>query len=388
MYWKPVYNLLEDAFELLVVNAQHIKAVPGRKTDVKDAEWIANLLQHGLLRGSFIPPRPQRELRDLTRYRSSLVQERTRTINRLQKTLEDTNLKVGDVVTDIMGRSAQAILEALLGGQTDPARLADLAQGRLKAKRAQLEEALVGTLRPHHRFLLTEQLLLIETLDEAIARVSQEIDARIHPPQEPPPAPAKTAKSAEDSQEGEESSLAQEALSPIDQSSEPLSWEEAVPLLDSIPGINRRIAEAILAEIGTDMSRFPTARHLASWAGMSPGNHESAGKRLSGRTRKGNPSLRQHLVEAAHGAAHTKKTYLSALYKRLSARRGAKKATISVGHTILTIVYHVLSRHTFYQDLGANYFDERDRQASQNRYVKGLQRLGFEVTLQPTAQVA
>ena len=388
VYWKPVYNLLEDAFELLVVNAQHIKAVPGRKTDIKDAEWIADLLQHGLLRGSFIPPRPQRELRDLTRYRSSLVQERTRTVNRLQKTLEDTNLKLGDVVSDIMGRSAQEILEALLGGQTDPARLADLARGRLKAKRAQLEEALVGTLRPHHRFLLAEQLLLMETLDEAIARVSEEIDARIHPPKEPPPTSADPAEPAEVSQEDEERSPAQEGSSPPDVLREPLSWEEAVPVLDSIPGINRRIAEAILAEIGTDMSRFPTARHLASWAGMSPGNHQSAGKRLSGRTRKGNPALRQHLVEAAQGAAHTKQTYLSTLYKRFAARRGAKRAMIAVGHTILTIVYHVLSRHTSYQELGANYLDERDRQAAQNRYLKGLQRLGFEVTLQPAPQVA
>ncbi|MBO0791297.1 MAG: IS110 family transposase [Ktedonobacteraceae bacterium] len=323
MYWKPIYNLLEGSFELLVVNAQHIKAVPGRKTDVRDAEWIANLLQHGLLKGSYIPPAPQRELRELTRYRVSLQQERSRAVNRLQKTLEDTNLKLGDVVADIMGKSARAMLDALLQGQTDPGKLADLARGRLKAKRAQLEEALVGTVKPHHRFMLSEQLILMDTLEETIERVGQEIEQRLDPPSDPdvesetrtePPLSADQVSDAD-----AEGSCEDHKPTP------PLSGKEAVVLLDSIPGINQRAAEGILAEIGLDMSRFPTPAHLSSWAGMCPGNHESAGKRLSGRTRKGSPWLRQLLVEAAHAAAHTKNTYLAALYHRIKARQGAKK---------------------------------------------------------------
>lgn len=279
VYWKPIYNVLDGVVELLVVNARHIKAVPGRKTDVRDAEWIADLLQHGLLTSSFIPPAEQRELRELTRYRTSLVQERARAVNRLQKTLEDTNLKLGDVVTDIMGTSARAMLEALLAGQTDPAVLADLARGRLKAKRAQLEEALVGVLKPHHRFMLTEHLALIDTLDEAIARATHEIEGRMGPPDPSPQGPQ--ASTEEGSETNDQEQEPREKL--------PLAWDEAVRLLDSIPGINPRAAQGILAEIGTDMRRFPSARHLASWAGMCPGNHESGGKRLSGKTRKGSP---------------------------------------------------------------------------------------------------
>jgi transposase len=267
VYWKPIYNILEGHVELLVVNAQHIKAVPGRKTDVRDAEWIADLLQHGLLKGSSIPPAPQRERRELTRYRVSLVQERARAVNRRQKTLEDTNLKWGDVATDIMGKSARAMLEALLAGETDPGKLADLARGRLKAKRGQLEEALVGTVKPHHRFLLAEPLVLIDTLEEAIERVSQEIAQRLDPP--PDPAQREGEPQATEHQEKE----AQALVSRSECSNEPgegqtLSWKEAVALLDSIPGINQRAAEGILAEIGIEMTRFPTAGHLASWAGM------------------------------------------------------------------------------------------------------------------------
>lgn len=375
VYWKPVYNLLDGAVELLVVNARHIKAVPGRKTDVRDAEWIADLLQHGLLTSSFIPPVEQRELRELTRYRTSLVQERSRAVNRLQKTLEDTNLKLGDVATDILGKSARAMLEALLAGQTDPSKLADLAQGRLKAKRAQLEEALVGVLKPHHRFMLTEHLALIDTLDEAITRATQEIEVRMGPPPPSGSAPQEQRRGGSEpqDQEGEKS---------------PLTWDEAVNLLDGIPGINPRAAQSILAEIGTDMRRFSSARHLASWAGMCPGNHESGGKRLSGKTRKGSPWLRQLLVEAAHAAAHTKNTYLSALYRRIASRRGAKIAMIAVGHAILVIIYHMLSEHTSYQDLGGNYFDERDRQATEKRLVRRLEKLGYQVELQVASQVA
>ena len=251
VYWRPVFNLRHDRCEVMVVNAQHIKAVPGRKTDVKDAEWIAELLQYGLLRGSFIPPQAQRELRDLTRHRTTLVQERARVINRLQKVLEDTNIKLAAVATNVLGVSARAMLEAVLAGTTDPSLLADLAQGKLREKRSQLEQALVGILRPHPRFLLTELLGQIDYLDDAIARGSEEIGKRLH------------------------------------------EEEESLALLDSIPGVSRRTAEVLLAEVGTDLQRFPTAKPLASWAGVCPGNHESAGKRLSGRTRKGSPWLRQ-----------------------------------------------------------------------------------------------
>ena len=372
VYWKPVYNLLDGAMELLVVNARHIKAVPGRKTDVRDAEWIADLLQHGLLTSSFIPPAEQRELRELTRYRTSLVQERARAVNRLQKTLEDTNLKLGDVATDILGKSARAMLEALLAGQTDPAFLADLAQGRLKAKRTQLEEALVGVLKPHHRFMLTEHLALIDTLDEAISRATHEIEVRMGPP-DPSQNGLREPREVESEVEDQKPETAEQS---------PLSWDEAVRLLDTIPGINPRAAQGILAEIGTDMRRFPSAKHLASWAGMCSGNHESGGKRLSGRTRKGSPWLRQLLVEAAHAAAHTKNTYLSSLYRRIASRRGAKIAMIAVGHAMLKIMYHMLLEHTSYQELGGNYFDEHDRLAIEKRLVRRLEKLGYQVELQ------
>jgi transposase len=341
VYWKPVYNLLEGLFELLVVNAQHIKAVPGRKTDAKDAEWIADLLQHGLLRGSFIPPAPQRALRDLTRHRSTLVAERARMVNRLQKVLEDANIKLAAVVSDIAGVSARAMVQGLIEGETDVQALAELARGRLRSKRDALKQALAGRMRPHHAFLLTEHLSHVEYLDESIERFTAELQDRLH------------------------------------------EAEADITLLDTIPGISRRAAEIILAEIGHDMGRFPSAKHLASWAGMCPGNCESAGKRKSGKTRKGSRWLRQVLIEAAHGAAHTRHTYLAALYRRLQARRGTKKALVAVGHAILVIIYHILSRQEAYQDLGANYFDERDRQAVQRRLVRRLEQLGYQVTVQP-----
>jgi transposase len=348
IYWRPVYNVLEAAgqFDLLVVNAQHIKAVPGRKTDTHDAAWIASLLRHGLLRGSFIPPRPLRELRDLTRYRSELVHDRVRLVNRLQKVLEDANLKLAMVATDVMGVSGRAIFAALIAGETDPARLADLARGTLQKKREQLEQALQGQFRPHHAFLLAELLSQIDALEDAEVRVTAELDARLH---------ADTA---------------------------------ALDFLDTIPGVNRRIAQIIIAEIGTDMGRFPSAKHLASWAGLCPGNHESAGKQRTGRTRKGSRWLRQALVEAAHGAAHTKHTYLAALYHRLAARRGRNKATLAVAHAILVICYHLLTRQEPYRELGANYFDERARHDVERRLIQRLQRLGYNVVLQPAAQAA
>jgi transposase len=304
VYWRPIFNLFEGAFVLLLVNAQHIKAVPGRKTEVRDAEWIADLLQHGLLTASFIPPAEQRELRELTRHRANLVEDRTRVVNRLQKVLEDTNVKLGDVATDILGKSARAMLEAMLGGQTDPKILADLARGRLRAKRTELEQALVGVFKPHHRFLLTELLAQIDSLEEAITRVSNEIATHMHA-QEP----------AEHDQPEQENVPPDPPADPSTPKP-PLTWAMAILLLCTIPGIGRRAAEGILAEIGLTMGRFPTAGHLASWAGRCPGNHESAGKRLSGRIRKGNSWLRVLLAEAAHAAAHTKNTYLSAQYHR------------------------------------------------------------------------
>jgi transposase len=381
VYWRPIFNLLEGHFEILVVNAQHIKAVPGRKTDVRDAEWIADLLQHGLLKGSFIPPAEQRELRELTRYRGNLVEERARAANRLQKTLEDTNIKLGDVATDILGKSGRAILDALLSGQTDPHMLADLARGRMRAKRAQLEEALVGTIKEHHRFLLREALQHIDTLDQAITRVGQEIEARMCPAEallEDKTVAVETVQKPIDTPESQ----------PETQEDQALTWVQAIILLCTIPGISQRAAEIILAEIGLDMSRFATANHLASWAGMCPGNYESAGKRLSGRSRKGSPWLRKILVEAAHAAAHTKNTYLSAQYRRLAARCGAKKAMIAVGHSILVIIYHVLRDKEGYKELGGNYFDEQNRQSIEKRLIRRLEKLGYQVELQPAPQVA
>lgn len=345
-FWKPIFNVLEEQVEVLVVNAQHLKAVPGRKTDLKDAEWIADLLQHGLLRPSFVPPAWQRELRELTRYRSSVVNERSRTINRLQKILEDTNLKLSAVASDLMGLSAREMLAALLAGETNPTVFAELARGKMRAKRDLLVQALQGQFKPHHHLLIAEQLAHIDALDEEIERLSTDIAERLRP------------------------------------------YEAQLKRLETIPGIKRRLAEGILAEIGPDMQRFPSARHLSSWAGICPGNRESAGKRLSGKTRRGNPWLRTALVEAAHAATHCKDSSLAAQYHRLVLRRGGKKATLAVGHTILVIVYHVLADEQDYQELGGNSFDEYDRQAVQKRLVHRLEKLGYEVTLTPGSPAA
>jgi transposase len=310
---------------------------------VKDAEWIADLLRHGLLRASFVANRRQRELRELTRYRTALVRERTRETNRLQKTLEGANLKLGDVASNVLGVSGRAMLEGLVAGNSDATKLADLAKGKLREKRAALERALSGRIGPHQRFLLAEQLFHIDALNDAIERVSAEIAARVHP------------------------------------------FEATVERLDRVPGLARRTAEALVAEIGTDMARFPSAAHLASWAGMCPGNHESAGKQQSGRTRPGNKWLKAALVEAAQAIARTRGTYLAALYRRLAARRGKQKAAVAVGHSLLLIVYHLLADECDYEDLGANYFDERDRQHVERRLVRRLEGLGYRVNLEPFA---
>ena len=344
-YWKPVFNILEGTCEVILVNAQHVKAVPGRKTDVKDAAWLAELLQHGLLRASFIPPVAQRELRDLTRYRSTFIRERVTLINRVQKLLEDANIKLASVASDIMGVSGRAILAALLAGHTEPQALADLAKGRLRTKRELLAQALDGRVKPHHRFVLTELLCQIDGLDETIARFDAQIQAVYG------------------------------------------SFEEAVGLLDTIPGVARHTAEMLVAEIGTDMSRFPCADHLAAWAGVAPGHHESAGKRTSGKTRKGNRFLRTTLVQAAHAAVRTQQTYLSAQYRRLASRRGKKRAILAVAHTILVMAYYMLQRQEPYREAGADFFDRLQPEDTARRLVKRLEHLGYHVVLQslPTA---
>lgn len=343
VYWKPLWNLLEDRFTLLLVNAQHVKAVPGRKTDVKDSEWLAELLRHGLLRASFVPDRPHREVRELTRYRTSLVRERSAEVNRLQQTLEGANIKLGDVASNVMGVSAKAMLAALVDGATDAAALAELARGRLREKRPELARALTGRFGPHQRFLVAQQLAHIDYLDEAIEAVGAEIAERLRP------------------------------------------CAEAQRRLETIPGVGQKVAETLLAEVGEDPSRFPSAAHLASWAGMCPGNEESAGKRRSGKTRKGSRALRTALVQAARAAARTKNTYLAAQYRRLAARRGDKKAAVAVGHSILVIAYHLLTEQTDYQDLGGDYFERRNRQGTQRRLVSRLEQLGYKVSLEPVA---
>jgi transposase len=395
VYWRPIWNLLEEQFELLLVNAQHIKAVPGRKTDIKDAEWIADLLQHGLLRASFVPPAPQRHLRELTRYRSTLLAERARLVNRLHKVLEDTNLKLTAVVTNIMGLSARDMLDALLRGETDPEVLAKLARGKLRKKREDLEQALVGRVDDHHRFLLTSLLTHIDFLDEQVGDCNGKIEQFLSAPSDEK---AELVSSVSDdrrqeqaslssTQVGTESILAQDRA-PEDGPKVPLSYQQAIALLDSIPGVNQRIAEIFIAEVGTDMQRFPTAGQLASWVGICPGNHQSAGKQIRGTTRKGDRWLRQALIEAAQGAMRTKDTYLNAQGRRLTHRRGKKRAVVAVAHTILIIAFHVLQRQQPYQDLGSNYFDERERSAVAQQSVRRLEQLGFKVTLETAGEAA
>ena len=339
VYWKPLYNLLEGSFELLLVNARHIKQVPGRKTDVKDCEWIADLLRHGLLHPSFVPDRPQRELRELTRYRTTLIRERAAEANRLQKTLEGANIKLGSVATDVLGVSGRHMLAALVAGTSDPASLAELARGKLRDKLPLLERALTGRVGAHQRFLLAQQLAHLESLDELIERLNAEVSARLRP------------------------------------------FVTALARLDTIPGVGQRTAETLVAELGTDLHRFPTAAHLASWAGMCPGNYESAGKRGRGTTRKGDPWLRTALIEAAQAAGRTRGTYLAAQYHRLAGRRGKKKALVAVGHTILVIAYHLLTQQTTYRELGPLHFDQRDEQRVTRRLVHRLQALGYRVQL-------
>lgn len=340
VFWKPIYNLLEEDFTVLVVNARHMKAVPGRKTDVKDAEWIADLLRHGLLRASFVPPRSLRDLRELVRHRRSLIRQRSQVINRIQKVLEGANIKLSAVASNVVGVSGRAMLEALISGVEDPKILADLAKGRLRGKLPALEEALQGLMESHQRSMLESHLRHLDFLGQEIQRMDEEVDSRMDP------------------------------------------FEEAIQMVDEIPGIGRRNAQEILAETGLDMERFPSAGHFASWAKICPGTNESGGKRFSGHIGQGNPWLRSALVEAAWAASHTKNTYLSAQYHRLAARKGGKRAVIAVAHTILVTIYHMLRKEAKYRDLGGNYFDERDRHQSVHRAVRRIERLGYIVTLE------
>jgi transposase len=372
-FWKPIYNLLEGHFEILVVNAQHVKTVPGRKTDVKDAEWLADLLRHGLLRGSFIPPQPQRDLRDLTRQRTNLVQDRVTVVNRLQKVLEWASIKLTSVATDVTGVSARAMLEAILQGQVDAQVLAELARGRMRHKLPELERALTGRVREHHRFLIANHLTQIDFLDEQIAAFDVEIAKRIEPPAQP---------------QGQPDQTDQTPTPDASATDAPLSWEAAVTLLDTIPGIGRRAAEQLLAEIGPDMRRFPTEAQLASWAKLSPGNNESAGKRYSGRTGHGNRFLRACLVQAAHAAVRVKDSYFKSFYHRLAGRCGVKRAIVAVAHRILTVAYHMLLRHEPFRELGATYIDERHRPRVVTSATRRLEQLGYRVTLEPLAVAA
>jgi transposase len=345
VYWKPIHAILEGSFTVLLVNAAHIKAVPGRKTDVKDCEWIADLLAHGLLKGSFIPPDSIRDLRDLTRYRKSLVDERTREVNRLHKLLESANIKLTSVASDIMGVSAQAMLAALLEGTNDPDVLANLAKGRLRSKLPELKKALEGRFRLHHRAVLGAILAHIDFLDQTIDDLGKEIATRTLP------------------------------------------FATEIELLDGITGVNLKTVEVIISEIGVDMSKFPSDHHLASWSGICPGNNESAGKRKSGKTRKGNIWLRRALTEAAKSCVRTD-TYLGAQYRRLVPRRGANRATVAVAHSLLVIIYHILKNKVPYRVLGPDYFSRLNRSHVEKHHVKRLESLGYKVHLEPAKEAA
>lgn len=370
VYWHPVYNLLEGAYKIMVVNAKHIKHVPGRKTDVKDAEWIAELLSYGLLKASFVPEKPQRDMRDLTRYRTKLVQERAREVNRVQKLLEGANIKLASVATDVLGVSGRLMLEALIKGTATEKEMAEMAKGRMRTKKVALEQALTGIVSEHHRFMLGEQLAHIDFMDGQISKISAEISdrlAKMSQKQEPPTSPAEKKEKQTPEQENEI----------------PLTWSAAIELLDTVPGINQRAAEAILAEIGINMSQFPDDKHLAAWAGLAPGNHESGGKRFSGRTRKGNKTLRTTMVQAAQAASRKKGSYASALYKRLVTRRGKKRAIVAVARSLLVSIYHMLTRQQEYEDLGSSYFQQRRKENKVDYFTKQLRKLGYEVRLAP-----
>lgn len=375
-YWKSVYNLLEDDFEALLVNAQHVKHVPGRKTDVGDSVWLAELLLYGLLKPSFIPPKPQRALRDLTRYRSKLVQERTRVVNRVQKLLEGANIKLASVATDVMGVSARAMLKEIVAGQSDVKRMANLARGRMRNKIPELEKALTGFVGSHHRFLLAKQLAHIDFLDEQIDDISAEIVRWFE-----------TQSRGLDGIGGSSTGNELDSTDPSSSDQEsPLTWEEAIDLLDTIPGINRKTAENMLAEMGLNMDQFPTDKHLTSWSGLAPGNHQSGGKRYSGRIRKGNQRLSAIMVQAAWSAIRTKDSFLHARYRRLAGRRGKKRALVAVARSMLVSAWHILTDRQPYRDLGGDYFDQRKKETKVSYLTRQLEKLtggAVRIELQP-----
>jgi transposase len=339
VYWRPVFAVLEGTVQVQLVNARHVKMLPGRKTDVRDCEWLAQLLECGLLRGSFIPPAAVRDLRDLTRLRKTLIRERGHHVNRIAKTLELANIKLGTVVTDILGKTGRAILQALSAGIDDPAHLAACAQGSIRKKQAALREAVEGRLTPHYAFLLQQHLALIDTLDAHIATLDTRIEVAMVP------------------------------------------FAETAALVHTMPGVATRAAQAILAETGMDMAPFPTAAHFASWARLCPGNHESAGKRRPTTTGKGATWLRATLQETAWAAVHTKKSYYRALYHRLKTRGGPKKAIVAVQHAMLVALWHMLTRRVPHQDLGADYFAQRNTARTPRHHVHHLEQLGYQVLL-------
>jgi transposase len=351
VYWRPVFNILEGAVEVMLVNAREAKGLKARKTDVIDAEWLADLLRHGLLRPSFIPPRHIRELRELTRYRESLVREQTSLANRIQKLVESGNVKLGQVATDALGVSGLQMLRALAAGETNPDKMSSMARGRLKRKQKELKRALSGQLTEAQRWVLSQLLDQYDRVKEAIAKVEQKIREEVTAAPDP-------------------------------------FVSEAVKLMDTIPGVGETVAQILAAEIGVEMSQFPSDKNLSSWAGMCPGNNESAGKRKSGKTTKGSRYLRTALVEAAWAASRTKNTYLSAQYRRFVKRMGKKKALVAVGHSILVIAYHVLNNKRTYQELGGDYFDKRYAEKRRTRLIKQLQSLGLKVTVEELPQVA
>ena len=341
VYWKPIFNILEEYFEILLANARHLKNVPGHKTDIKDCQWIAQLLQHGLLKGSFIPPRGQRELRDLTRQRAQLTDESSRISNRIQKVLEDANVKLGSVASNVVGVSGRRMLEEIVRGQDDPAQLADLAQCRLRSKIPQLQEALYGKLTEHHRWMLGLLLDQLRNNEQFVARLDERIAELTRP------------------------------LEPV------------LEKLDAVPGIDHRLAEVLMAEIGPDMTPFPTDAHLASWAGVAPGNNESAGKKRSAKTTKGSRWLRQALVQAAWAASHKKDSYFQAHARNLMHRRGRKRGLVAVAHSLLIDVYHMLKEGTCYRDLGPQFLDRLRATHLVRYHVRRLQQLGLQVALTP-----
>ncbi len=345
IYWRPIFNRLEGHYEIFLVNPQHMHAIPGHKTDVKDSEWIADLLRHGLLKASFIPSKPIRELRDLVRTHTHLIQERSRHINRIHKILETANIKLGSVVSDVLGKSSRLMLEALIAGNSNSLELAKLARGRMRPKIALLQQALQGQVEPHHRFLLSQTLAQLDFLQQRVGLLEQEVTTRLAP------------------------------------------FEKSLALLMTIPGVSRRSATILISELGTDMVPFPSAAHLASWVGLCPGSHLSAGKRRSGKPTKGNPYLRSVLTQVAWVLTRMSGNYLSAQFHHLKPRLGAKKAVIAVAHSVLVIVYHVLAKGEPYQDLGPDYFRRQDKEQQARRFIRQLETLGYRVELAPQEEV-